>query len=155
MCTKTFCCALSSLHCCTCTLQHTATHCNTLQHTATHYNTLQYTVTHCNTLQHTATHCTPTTATQEFRGESKKLEIGNAKKDVCVCVCVVQSGIKKKERESSFRSLSQSKLGGKQEEQKKGIGEKKIKNCTSCRRLPGKSKTLMCLSTFVGSEEGE
>ena len=47
----------------TCTLQHTATHCNTLQHSATHCNiathcnTLQHTATHCNTLQHTATHC--------------------------------------------------------------------------------------------------
>ena len=61
----------------TCTMQHTATHCNTLLHThtsqqdreghvkrhqvalaATHCNILQQTTaTHCSTLQHTATHC--------------------------------------------------------------------------------------------------
>ena len=36
--------------CVTCTLQHTAAHCNTLQHTAAQGNTLQHIATHCNTL---------------------------------------------------------------------------------------------------------
>ena len=51
-------CFPSSLHLCTNTQQHAATHSNTLQHTATRCNILQHAATYCNTLQHTATHCT-------------------------------------------------------------------------------------------------